>query len=186
MSIEFNKHIKIAHHQISEDSPVFIIAEAGVNHNGNMDIAKRLIEIASEAKVEAVKFQAFKTGNLILQNVLKAPYQQKTTEAKESQFDMLKKLEITLEQNMMLMEHCKKNGIIFLTTPFDEVSLDELDPLDLPAYKIASTDLTNLPFLKKVAQKGKPIFLSTGIDCVLNEKSIFPFSLICLITAPSV
>jgi N-acetylneuraminate synthase len=164
MIIDFNKHIKIAHHLISEDSPVFIIAEAGVNHNGNMDAAKKLIDIAAEAKVDAVKFQAFKTENLILQNVQKAPYQQKTTEAKESQFDMLKKLEITLEQNLKLMDHCKSNGIIFLTTPFDEGSLDDLDPLNLPAYKIASTDLTNLPFLKKVAQKGKPIFLSTGMS----------------------
>jgi N,N'-diacetyllegionaminate synthase len=164
MDIEFNKQIKIAQHLISDDSPVFIIAEAGVNHNGNMDVAKRLIEIAAEAKVDAVKFQAFKTENLILQNVQKAPYQQKTTEATESQYDMLKKLEITLEQNLKLMHHCKKNGIIFLTTPFDEGSLDELDPLNLPAYKIASTDLTNLPFLKKVAQKGKPIFLSTGMS----------------------
>lgn len=180
MIIEFNKHIKIGHHKISEDSPVFIIAEAGVNHNGNMDIAKKLIEIAAEAKVDAVKFQAFKTENLILQNVLKAPYQQKTTEAKESQFDMLKKLEITLEQNMRLMDHCKKNGIIFLTTPFDEGSLNELDSLNLPAYKIASTDLTNLPFLKKVAQKGKPIFLSTGMSYLseveLAVAEIYPWN----------
>lgn len=160
----FNKRINVAGKHISRTDPVFIIAEAGVNHNGNIDLAFKLIDIATEANVDAVKFQAFKTENLILQNVSKAPYQQKTTEAKESQFEMLKKLEITLEQNMKLMDYCKKNNIIFLTTPFDEASLDELDPLDLPAFKIASTDLTNLPFLKKVAKKGKPIFLSTGMS----------------------
>jgi N-acetylneuraminate synthase len=164
MRQEFNRHIKFDKYLISDESPVFIIAEAGVNHNGNMDIARQLIDIAADAGVDAVKFQAFKTENLILKNVLKAPYQQKTTEAQESQFDMLKKLEVTLEQNQKLMEQCKSRGIIFLTTPFDEGSLDELDPLNLPAYKIASTDLTNLPFLKKVALKGKPIFLSTGMS----------------------
>ena len=131
----FNKRINIAGKYVSQSDPVFIIAEAGVNHNGNIDLAFRLIDIATEANVDAVKFQAFKTENLILQNVSKAPYQQKTTEAKESQFEMLKKLEITLEQNMKLMDYCKKNNIIFLTTPFDEASLDELDPLDLPAFK---------------------------------------------------
>lgn len=162
--IRFNKKIKVSNRIISDEDPVFIIAEAGVNHNGNLDLAFQLIDIATEAGADAVKFQAFKTENLILQNVSKAPYQQKTTEAKESQYEMLKKLEITLEQNIRLMDHCHRNGIIFLTTPFDEGSLDELDSLDLPAYKIASTDLTNLPFLKKVAGKGKPIFLSTGMS----------------------
>lgn len=176
----FNKRINVAGKVISNADPVFIIAEAGVNHNGNIDLAFKLIDIATEVNVDAVKFQAFKTENLILQNVSKAPYQQKTTGVKESQFEMLKKLEITLEQNMKLMEHCKKSGIIFLTTPFDEGSLDELDPLNLPAYKIASTDLTNLPFLKKIAQKGKPIFLSTGmsylteVELALNE--IYPWN----------
>ncbi|MCD4729166.1 MAG: N-acetylneuraminate synthase family protein, partial [Bacteroidales bacterium] len=92
----------------------------------------------------------------------------KTTGSGESQFEMLKKLEITKEQNIELVDYCKQNNIIFLTTPFDEESLDELDSLDLPAYKVASTDTTNLLFLKKIAQKGKPIFLSTGM-CFLSE-----------------
>ena len=160
----FSKRIQVAGKYISSSDPVFIIAEAGVNHNGNIDLAYKLIDIATESHADAVKFQAFKTENLILANVVKAPYQQKTTDAGESQYEMLKRLEITLEQNMRLMEHCRKNNIIFLTTPFDEGSLDELDALNLPAYKIASTDLTNLPFLKKVAQKGKPVFLSTGMS----------------------
>ncbi len=166
--MRFNRKVKVENHTIGEGNPVFIIAEAGVNHNGDIDIAKKLIDTAVNAGANAVKFQAFKTENLILTNVEKAQYQKKTTSASESQFEMLKKLEITKEQNIELINYCKQNSIIFLTTPFDEESLEELDTLNLPAYKVASTDTTNLLFLKKIAQKGKPIFLSTGM-CYLSE-----------------
>lgn len=159
----FNKKIKIQNKEISPTSATFVIAEAGVNHGGDMSVAKKLIDLASQAGADAVKFQTFRAEHLILDNVQKAPYQKKTTEASESQMDMLKKLEVTREQNFELKKYCEEKNIIFLTTPFDEISLDEIDELDLPAYKIASTDTTNLPFLKKVAQKGKPIFLSTGM-----------------------
>ncbi|MGM0520259.1 MAG: N-acetylneuraminate synthase [Campylobacterota bacterium] len=159
----FNKALNIANKKISPTSPTFVIAEAGVNHGGDMSVAKNLIDLASEAGADAVKFQTFRAEHLILDNVKKAPYQQKTTEATESQMDMLKKLEVTREQNLELKKYCEEKNIIFLTTPFDENSLEEIDGLDLPAYKIASTDTTNLPFLKKVAQKGKPMFLSTGM-----------------------
>ena len=159
----FNKVLKIQDKLISDETATFIIAEAGVNHGGDMNIAKQLIKLASEAGADAVKFQTFRAEHLILDSVEKAPYQQKTTDSKESQFDMLKKLEVSREQNLELKRYCEEKNIIFLTTPFDESSLDEIDELDLPAYKIASTDTTNLPFLKKVAQKGKPIFLSTGM-----------------------
>jgi len=159
----FNKKLNILHKEISLTSLTFVIAEAGVNHSGDMIVAKKLIDLASEAGADAVKFQTFRAEHLILESVKKAPYQQKTTEATESQMDMLKKLEVTREQNLELKKYCEEKNIIFLTTPFDETSLDEIDELDLPAYKIASTDTTNLPFLKKVAQKGKPIFLSTGM-----------------------
>ncbi len=161
--LQFNTEIKVGNKIISGESPVFIIAEAGVNHGGDMAVAKQLIDVASKAGVDAVKFQTFKTENLILQGVEKAPYQKETTAKSESQFEMLKKLEVTREQNLELQEYCKKMGVIFLTTPFEEESLDELDELNLPAYKIASTDTTNIPFLKKVAEKGKPMFLSTGM-----------------------
>lgn len=161
--MNFNKQLTIENKIISQDSATFVIAEAGVNHGGDMNVAKKLIDIASDAGADAVKFQTFKSENLILENVKKAPYQQQTTSASESQIDMLKKLEVTREQNLELKEYCKKKNIIFLTTPFDEESLDQIDELNLPAYKIASTDTTNLPFLEKVAQKGKPIFLSTGM-----------------------
>jgi N-acetylneuraminate synthase len=160
----FNKKIIIEGKLISIESPTFIIAEAGVNHGGNMKIAKELIDLAVKAKVDAVKFQAFKTDNLILKNIQKAPYQKDTTDASESQFDMLKRLEVSREQNIELKEYCADKDIVFLTTPFDEESLEEIDELNLPAYKVSSTDITNLPFLKKIAQKGKPIFLSTGMS----------------------
>lgn len=162
--MEFNKHFKVASKIISENSPVFIIAEAGVNHNGDINKAKELIDVAASAGVDAVKFQAFKTENLILKDVKKAPYQQKTTDSKESQFEMLKSLEINQNQNRELIKYCNNKNIIFLSTPFDEDSIDELVELELPAFKVASTDTTNLPFLKKLALTGKPLFLSTGMS----------------------
>lgn len=162
--MKFNKIIKIADKIISENSPVFIIAEAGVNHNGDINRAKKLIDVAALAGADAVKFQHFKTENLILKNVEKAPYQKKTTLTEESQFEMLKRLELTKEKNLELLNYSREKEILFLTTPFDEESLDELDALSLPAYKAASTDITNLPFLKKIAKKGKPILLSTGMS----------------------
>jgi len=160
----FNKSIYVSEKKISDDSPTFIIAEAGVNHGGDMNVAKQLIDLASDAGADAVKFQTFKAEHLILNNVKKAPYQEKTTDSTESQFDMLKNLEVSKEQNIELKKYCNEKEIIFLTTPFDEESLIELDELDLPAYKIASTDTTNLPFLEKIAKKGKPIFFSTGMS----------------------
>ncbi|MCK5847448.1 MAG: N-acetylneuraminate synthase [Bacteroidales bacterium] len=156
--------IKVGNKIIGKNYPTFIIAEAGVNHGGDIAIAKKLIDCAAQSGADAVKFQAFRTEDLILDTVEKAPYQQKTTGSEESQFEMLKKLEVTKEQNLELKSYCAQKNIIFLTTPFDEHSLDEIDVLDLPAYKIASTDTTNLPFLKRVAKKNKPIFLSTGMS----------------------
>ncbi len=168
--MHFNKTLKVHNKKISLDTPTFIIAEAGVNHGGDMRIARQLIYLAVEAKADAVKFQTFRAEHLILNNIEKAPYQKKTTEASESQMDMLKRLEVSKEQNLELKKYCDDKDIIFLTTPFDEISLDEIDELDLPAYKVASTDTTNLPFLKKVAKKGKPIFLSTGMTYLAEVK----------------
>lgn len=162
--MQFNTTLQIGTKTISNDSPVFIIAEAGVNHGGDMAVARQLIDIAADSGADAVKFQAFKTEHLILDSVEKAPYQQQTTDRGQSQYAMLKALEVTQAQNRELKRHCEARGIIFLSTPFDEASLDELVSLDLPAYKIASTDTTNLPFLERVARTGKPIFLSTGMS----------------------
>lgn len=168
MKMNFNKKIYIKDKLISSISPTFVIAEAGVNHKGNMKIAKQLIDLAVTAKADAVKFQTFKAEHLILNGVKKAAYQQKTSDPIESQYDMLKSLEVSQDQNMELKKYCEDKSIIFLTTPFDEKSLDDLDLLNLPAYKIASTDTTNLLFLKKVAKKGRPIILSTGM-CYFSE-----------------
>ncbi len=160
----FAKHIQIGDKTIGSGQPVFIIAEAGVNHNGSMEKARQLIDVAAHGGADAVKFQAFKTESLILDHVDKAPYQKEQTGHSESQFEMLKKLEINRAQNRELMQYAEQKKILFLTTPFDEDSLDELDELNLPAYKIASTDTTNLPFLKRIAAKGKPLILSTGMS----------------------
>lgn len=161
--MRFNQKILIGNIEISENSPTFIIAEAGVNHNGDISLAKQLIDIARKSGANAVKFQAFKTEQLILEDAQKAPYQLQTTSAGESQSEMLKKLELNRKQIVELQRYCQKRGIFFLITPFDEFSLKELDDLDLPAYKISSTDCTNPLFLKSVAKRKKPIILSTGM-----------------------
>ena len=166
--MKFNKEINISNKKISENSKTFIIAEAGVNHNGSMETAKKLVDAAVEAGVDAVKFQTFKTDKLILNNIEKAPYQKKTTNVLENQHEMLRRLEVTKEQNKELIMYCKEKGILFLSTPFEKASLDELDELGVPAFKIAATDLTNIQFLRQVASKGKPIILSAGM-CYLEE-----------------
>jgi N-acetylneuraminate synthase len=166
--MSFVNEIEIDGKLISQKSTVYIIAEAGVNHGGDIQKAYDLIDIAVEAGADAVKFQAFRTEHLILDNVGKAEYQTQTTEASESQFDMLKKLELRFEQYKQVQAYCQNKGITFLITPFDEKSLEDLEEIGVQAYKIASTDTTNLPFLKKVALTGKPMILSTGM-CDMEE-----------------
>lgn len=170
--MKFNKKISIGNFIVSDVSRAYVIAEAGVNHDGNMVMARKLVDVAKEAGADAVKFQAFKTENLILKNVPKATYQTKTTGCKEPQFEMLKKLEIPKEEMKRLSDYCAKRKITFLITPFDEESLDKLDDFNLAAYKISSTDITNLPFLKKVAKKKIPVILSTGMTYMDEIKSV--------------
>lgn len=170
MKLEFNKNIEVGSRKLNPNSAIFIIAEAGVNHNGDIALAYQMIDKAKECGANAIKFQAFKTQELILEDVEKAPYQKKSTSAVESQFSMLKKLEVSTVQFFDLKKYCEQKDILFLATPFDEVSLDELDILNLDAYKVASTDLTNLPFLKKIAKKKKPIILSTGMSYLEEVK----------------
>lgn len=164
----FSHSIKIDKKEINDLSHTFVIAEAGVNHNGDITCAKEMIDAAREAGADAVKFQTFNTDQLILKNVEKAPYQKRTTENGESQYEMLKKLELSKGQTAELMDYCRKKDIIFLSTPFEKMSLDQLDSLGVPAFKIAATDLTNIQFLEQVADKKKPIFLSAGM-CYLDE-----------------
>ncbi|EAI7261968.1 MULTISPECIES: N-acetylneuraminate synthase [Campylobacter] len=140
-----------------------IIAEAGVNHNGDMNLAKKLIEVASEAGADYVKFQTFKTELCISKNAQKAEYQLKTTSHEESQFDMIKKLELSKQDHEVLIEHCKKCNIKFLSTAFDLKSIDLLVELGVEIFKIPSGEITNLPYLKKIAKLNKNIILSTGM-----------------------
>ena len=143
---------------------VFIIAEAGVNHNGSLDLAKKLVDVACSAGADAVKFQTFKAKNLSTKSSQKANYQKKTTNKEESQFDMLKKLELDINAHKELISYCKKKEIIFLSSPFDLESIDLLNDLGLEIFKIPSGEITNLPYLKHLGKLNKKIILSTGMS----------------------
>jgi len=143
---------------------VFIIAEAGVNHNGSIKLAKDLIDVAVESGADAVKFQTFKAENLVSKTAEKADYQKKTTDALESQFDMIKKLELDVSTHKELLAYCQEKGIMFLSTPFDHDSIDLLSDLGLQIFKIPSGEITNLPYLKHIGSLGKRVVLSTGMS----------------------
>jgi N,N'-diacetyllegionaminate synthase len=142
---------------------VLIIGEAGVNHNGDINIAKKLIDVAVEAGVDMVKFQTFITEEGITGNAEKAEYQLSTTDKKETQFEMLKKLELDREAHEELIRYCNHKGIQFLSTAFDHPSIDLLHELDIPLYKVPSGEIVNLPYLRHIGSMGKPVILSTGM-----------------------
>lgn len=143
---------------------VFIIAEAGVNHNGSLDLAFQLIDAAKASGADAVKFQTFRAARLATASAHKAPYQQRTTAISESQFDMLQRLELNGAAHQHLVDYCRQLGIQFLSSPFDTESADLLASMNVPLYKIPSGEITNLPFLQHLAHKGKPLILSTGMS----------------------
>ncbi len=145
-----------------------IIAEAGVNHNGSIETAKKLIDVASNAKPDFVKFQTFVTEEGIMKIAEKAEYQKNNTNKNESQFDMVKKLELDREAHEELIQYCKKKKVKFLSTAFDLPSINLLNDLDIPLYKIPSGEITNLPYLRRIGSMGKPIIMSTGM-CTLQE-----------------
>jgi len=148
---------------------VLIIAEAGVNHNGDVELAKKLIDIAANAGVDYVKFQTFKSEKLASKAAIKAEYQIKNTkESNTSQVDMLRKLELKKEVYPILMEHCKKKYVKFLSSPFDEESVDFLASMEIPIFKIPSGEITNYPYLKKIGMLNKEVILSTGM-CDMND-----------------
>ena len=148
---------------------VFVIAEAGVNHNGDKDIALSLVDAAAEAGVDAVKFQTFKAEEMAIAGAPKAAYQKDTTDASESQLDMIRKLELSKDVHRDLADHCRKRGIRFLSTPFDLGSLDFLvGDMKLDTLKIPSGEITNGPLLLKAGKSGCNIILSTGM-CTLDE-----------------
>jgi N,N'-diacetyllegionaminate synthase len=143
---------------------VFIIAEAGVNHNGSIELAKKLIDVAVEAGADAVKFQTFKATNLVSKNAQKAEYQKKNMDdGDDSQFNMLKKLELDLDTHKELISYCKQKNIMFLSTPFDHDSIELLNDLDLQIFKIPSGEITNLPYLRHIGKLNKKVILSTGM-----------------------
>jgi N-acetylneuraminate synthase len=156
--------IQVGNKLIGAAQPVFVIAEAGVNHNGDLQRARALIDVAVEAGADAVKFQTFQADRLATPDAPKADYQVQTTGDAESQFDMLRRLELSPDAHRELQSYCHERGIIFLSTPFDDVAVDLLDELGVPAFKISSGDLTNSPLLEHVASKGKPVILTTGMS----------------------
>jgi len=153
------------------NKPVLIIAEAGVNHNGDINLAKKLIDAAAEANADYVKFQTFKTELVITKQASMAPYQVSLTNAGLSQFDMVKRLELSYADFDILCKHCEKNNIKFLTTPFDLPSVEYMAGLDLDFYKIPSGEITNLPYLRLIGGYGKKIILSTGMSYLDEVKN---------------
>lgn len=143
---------------------VLIIAEAGVNHNGSIHLAKKLIDVAAAAEVDFVKFQTFNSKKLVSKSAQKAEYQiENTNNASDSQLAMLQKLELSKEAHLELIGYCETKGIKFLSTGFDLESLDFLNDLGIPLFKVPSGEITNLPYLRKIGSFGKPVIISTGM-----------------------
>jgi len=145
-------------------SKTVIIAEAGVNHNGDVKLAKKLIDVAKNAGVDVVKFQTFKAECLVSNRAQKADYQKQATDKFESQLEMLKKLELAFDDFKELKKYCEEKELLFLSTPFDLESIDFLESLEMPLYKVPSGEITNLPYLVKIASTGKPVIMSTGMS----------------------
>ena len=154
--------IKIANKTIREDKPSFIIAEAGVNHNNNLSLALKMVDIAVKAKADAIKFQTFQADEIQLKDSKKPRYQ--NTQKGKSYYNLIKELEPSLEDQRKIFKYCKKKKILFISTPYDKKSLDFLDELGVEAFKISSSDLTNHIFLEQVISKRKPVLLSTGLS----------------------
>jgi N-acetylneuraminate synthase len=143
---------------------VFIIAEAGVNHNGSLDLALQLVDAAKASGADAVKFQTFRADLLATRSAHKAPYQERTTEKTESQFEMLQRLQLDAAAHRRLIDYCRQVGIQFLSSPFDMQSADLLETMNAALYKVPSGEITNLPFLQHIARKHRPMILSTGMS----------------------
>ena len=158
------KEIKIGNKIIGENKPVFIIAEAGVNHNGNFNLAKRLVIEAKKAGADCIKFQTFKAENLVTEKSPKAAYQILSTNARESQKIMLKKLELKEKDFFKLKKLCDKLNIIFLSTPYNFEDVDFLKNMGVAGYKLASMHLTEIPSIEYVAKTQKPAIISTGMS----------------------
>ncbi len=159
------------HQKSMSQNKVLIIAEAGVNHNGELDKAIELIDNAAMAGADYVKFQTFKAEKIVNKNAQKAEYQKQNMQGEsDTQFDMLKKLEMGLDWYPTLINRCNEKGIKFLSTGFDEDSIDFLEKFEIPFYKVPSGEITNKPYLQKIAKKNKDIILSTGMADLIEIK----------------
>lgn len=158
-----NLTLPLGSRRIGDGESCFVIAEAGVNHNGDLDLAHRLVDAAADASADAVKFQTFRTAHLVSAAAPKAAYQRAATGNDQSQDAMLRQLELNADAHRELQQHAAERGIVFLSTPFDPESADLLAAMDVPAFKVSSGELTNLPLLAHLARLARPIFLSTGM-----------------------
>ena len=156
--------MRVGDRLIGAGAPVFVIAEAGVNHNGDLELARKLVAAAAAAGADAVKFQTFRTEALVARTAPKAAYQVETTGGGESQLEMLRKLELGPAAHATLRDESAKRGILFFSSPFDEASADALEALGVAGFKIPSGEITNLPFLEHLAAKKRPVILSTGMS----------------------
>lgn len=156
---------------ILNKNKVFIIAEAGVNHNGSMDLAKKLIDAAIDARVDAVKFQTFIAENIVSKDAAKADYQKSTTGENENQLDMIKKLQLSFDNFVELKEYCELKGIMFLSTPFDMDSVEFLKTLNMGLWKIPSGEITNLTYLQKIGSYNEEVIFSTGMSTLEDIKN---------------
>lgn len=157
------REFSISGRSIGPDHPCYVIAEAGVNHNGKLELALKLIDAAAEAGADAVKFQTFSADRLVTLDAAQAEYQKRNTGVEETQYEMLKRLELSRDDHEKLLAHCREREIQFLSSPFDEEAADLLESLGVPAYKIPSGELTNHPYLAHIAAKGLPMILSSGM-----------------------
>lgn len=159
------EQIKIAGRMVGPGAPCFVVAEAGVNHNGNFKLAKKMVEAAKRAGADAIKFQIFRSERMVARTAKKASYQRRATGG-GSQYDMLKKLELTEDEFRKLAAYAKRKSIIFLVSAFDEKSVDFLANIKVPAFKVPSGEITNFPLLEHIAEKEKPVILSTGMSAI--------------------
>jgi N,N'-diacetyllegionaminate synthase len=164
-------HIAIGDRIVGPGQPCFVIAEAGVNHNGSLDLALQLVDVAADCRADAVKFQTFDAEKLATAAAKQADYQIKNLGKTESQLAMLKRLELSEDDHRRIIDHCRQRGILFMSTPFDEESADFLDGLGMPVIKIPSGEVTNLPFLRHLAAKQRPMILSTGMSALGEVES---------------
>jgi len=166
----FSTSFNIYNKKIGLNLPTFIIAEAGVNHNGSLKNAFKLVDVAKKAGADAVKFQTFDTETSTVKSLKKAEYQKKNKKDKETQYEMLKRLELSYEDHVKINNYCKKKKIIFFSTPSDLKSVNLLKKINVPCYKISSVDLNNYELIKEICKTKKPLIISTGMSNLEDVK----------------